>query len=403
MATATTGSLFFPIALLATVPSELVGAYGYGWTTAADPPDLINFALRANEPLLIPTFPPAPGASPEFNQAVNDYIASVSGFVQSRKNILVTSDRLAGAKLVGTPTDVANQELWLSEFSREALQRYRASQAVLQRFNARLAVEFSDIHNFVPSLTDVIAVKNQEAAGQFSDLAESFMDSWRLTPLQRQLAANSFASIPDEEILHRGPVTVGAALAILATLVPVPATAVTGSASRLGIPPALRQDTGAQVRLSGKFIVAGELNLTNAAVYLRNLLTEVGADGELLKGIRGADLGTLTLTARSGRRPNAAILETPSRVRPRVRMEIKNRDTNKRVFEFALKVERGAIPTFPQLCGGASHLTTNLLSNFTIDDGVNAHPPVVVATVQAWRCLDLIGDDPKKPRSLRVP
>jgi hypothetical protein len=154
------------------------------------------------------------------------------------------------------------------------------------------------------------------------------------------------------------------------------------------------ESTSAQVRISGTFPFSGAIDLSTSTVTIDDLLNEMGGAGEL-----GQRVST-TLTARPGGNPNAAIYETPDGIRPTFRMEIKNRDPENPVFEFNLRVDRATISAFPELCEGEPP-TTDLTTSFSIDDGVN--PPVVVSTVQRWRCLDLIGGDPEKPRSLRVP
>jgi hypothetical protein len=77
-------------------------------------------------------------------------------------------------------------------------------------------------------------------------------------------------------------------------------------------------------------------------------------------------------------------------------MEIKGRGQG--IFDVLLKVDRATIPDFPELCAGSPSLTTDLATTFTIS--VSGHPPLLVSTVQTWRCLDLIGEN---PRSLRLP
>jgi hypothetical protein len=71
------------------------------------------------------------------------------------------------------------------------------------------------------------------------------------------------------------------------------------------------------------------------------------------------------------------------------------------LYELVLKVDRGAIPVFPDLCPGQRTVTKQLGTSFTIDDGVN--PPIEVEALRAWRCRDLVGNDPARSRSLRTP
>ncbi len=183
---------------------------------------------------------------------------------------------------------------------------------------------------------------------------------------------------------------------------PLSVQTLTGSASRVGVVPLPGKDTGAQVNVVGKSGLAGPVNLASSRLTIERLLDEGGGGGagELAKGTGGADILPITLAARPGSTANAAIFETPPRSRPILRIEIKNRDPRKALLEFTLRLDGAAIPAFPALCAGSSP-ATHLATSFRIDDGVN--PPVVVSTVRAWRCSDLIGRDPQKPRSLRTP
>ena len=182
---------------------------------------------------------------------------------------------------------------------------------------------------------------------------------------------------------------------------PLSIQTLTGSASRVGVVPLPGNDTSAQVNVVGRSGLAGPVNLASSRLTIESLLDEVGGGvGELAKGLGGADILPITLVARPGSTANAAIFETPARSRPILRIEIKNRDPGKGLPEFTLRLDRATIPAFPVLCAGSSP-ATHLATSFKVDDGVN--PPVVMSTVRAWRCSDLIGRDPQKPRSLRTP
>jgi hypothetical protein len=178
---------------------------------------------------------------------------------------------------------------------------------------------------------------------------------------------------------------------------------VTGSANRVGLVPPPGKDAAAQVRILVKFTTAAPANLGASTVTIDSLLNERGGAGELVKGTDGVNLLPMTLFARPGSTPTAAIFETPSRAIPKVRLEVQTKGQN--LFDWLLRVDRGTIPAFPELCTGGSRLTTNLLTQFTIDDGIN--PPVPISTVQPWRCLDLVGiprvPPAPAPRSLRAP
>jgi hypothetical protein len=178
-------------------------------------------------------------------------------------------------------------------------------------------------------------------------------------------------------------------------------TSMTGSASRVGLIPPPGKDGGAQIRIGGKFEFAGPVRLGSSTVTITSVLGEYGPGGigELVEGTDGADILPFAVAARRGGNPDAATFETPSRAIPKFRMEMRARGQG--VFDVLLKIDRASISVFPKLCAGDSDPATNLTTSFAIDDGTN--PPVGVATTEAWRCLDLIGGDPQKPRSLRVP
>lgn len=181
--------------------------------------------------------------------------------------------------------------------------------------------------------------------------------------------------------------------------VEVAASSLTGSANRIGIVPPSNRDAGAQVGALMKFTFDGDLNLATSTVMITKLLDERGGAGELVKGTGGVDLLPIILSPRPGAKANAAIFESPSGEVPKVQLEIQTKGHD--IYDFLLRVDRASIPAFPQLCAADGRLTTHLTTRATIDDGVN--PPLEVSTTQPWRCLDLIGRDPKKPRSLRVP
>ncbi len=161
---------------------------------------------------------------------------------------------------------------------------------------------------------------------------------------------------------------------------------VTGSASRLG------EAGGGRIAMLAKFAFDGPLNAGASTVTIHDLLNEEEGARELVAGL------PIILTARPGGRPNAAILETPSRAIPKVRVEIQTKDGA--VYDFLLREEKATI-AYPLLCPpGDRPPRTNLTTRFTIDDGIG--PAVLVSTVQAWRCLDFIRGT-NNPRSLRVP
>jgi hypothetical protein len=165
---------------------------------------------------------------------------------------------------------------------------------------------------------------------------------------------------------------------------PAIVTSFTGTASKVGVDPAPGQDSGAQVRISGKFAFRGTLDLGASTVTLNLLLDESDGAGELVQGIDGADSVPLTLFARGGGTPGAAIFEPLDvTTRPTFRAEIKQRDPKKPIFDFLLRIDRATLPVPPVLCNEQSP-TTALTTSFTINDGVN--PPVALTTTPLWRC-----------------
>lgn len=170
---------------------------------------------------------------------------------------------------------------------------------------------------------------------------------------------------------------------------------VTGSASRVGQVPAPGSAGGAQVKLAAKFAFDGVIDLSSATVAVDALLGEAAADGagELVLGV------PVVLRARPGGRSNAAIFETAPGVTPRVRVDVQIKQPS--LSTIAVTVDRATLPRFPQLCSIALRPTTTLTAAFTIDDGIN--PPLTVTAREPWRCLDLMGGDLRRPRSLRTP
>jgi hypothetical protein len=67
------------------------------------------------------------------------------------------------------------------------------------------------------------------------------------------------------------------------------------------------------------------------------------------------------------------------------------------VVEFSLRVSRPVLSRRPLLCSDDRPSLTPLVTRFVIDDG--QHPPVEIATEQAWECA---GRSPDVGRVLRV-
>jgi len=184
-------------------------------------PDTVNFSSQANEPLLV--IPALIGATPGFTQAADVYFLSMSLMIQSFKDIEDSFARLAGAKLVGSPTDVANQTLWLNQFEQlNIAQSIQARQDLLVALGV-FQQDYPALFNFVPPTSEVLNIKNQEAAGIFPAFEQDILNTWMLTPREVQFAELSFASTTDQEIINFGPLSVGQAFRRVAGL-PEPST-----------------------------------------------------------------------------------------------------------------------------------------------------------------------------------
>jgi len=207
---------------------EVGGAAGYGVATAnkKDPPDLVNYAVRANEPLITASFPIS-GASPELMDAETAYVSAASMALQDAKNVADTVDRLGGARLVGTADDVANQQRWLDEFGDQWESDYRTSMLKLEGLLPLMQAEFPDVYNITPAVDDVIGMRNQEAAGNFPPAEQWVMATYLVSPTLTQFCEACFAAASIDRFRAQGPISVGQALTNLsAQPVPEPASLV---------------------------------------------------------------------------------------------------------------------------------------------------------------------------------
>jgi alpha-tubulin suppressor-like RCC1 family protein len=153
-----------------------------------------------------------------------------------------------------------------------------------------------------------------------------------------------------------------------------------GSASGIG--------TGkddASVRLTGQFTAEAAISLDQARLTVSALLLEAGGAGELVRGAGGAVLLPLTLVARAGSTPTAAIYETASGVQPVVRVEVKNRESGVDVLEYLVTVSRATAPVGPALCSGGATATTSLRTRLRLDAG--GDEAVDLDVTVPWRCL----------------
>ena len=188
----------------------MCGLLGFG-----DPPDLINYAVKADPLLIIPSFSTDPTASTELNQAAIGVITAVSVVVQNAKGISQSRDRLAGAKLVGTPTDVANQTLWLSEFENQVSPSLKGVGSALDIYIPLLKAEFPNFYNSEISASDVIAIRDMEAAGIFLPTEQQLINDWELDSFAVDVIANYFANLTDAQINNLTPITYGEGLVIV--------------------------------------------------------------------------------------------------------------------------------------------------------------------------------------------
>ena len=177
-----------------------------------DPPDLVDFKLRAAPPLLEIPFTPAPGFPSELNEAIGTLIDTMSLLVQAGKGMQQSADRFAGARLVGTPTDIAHQTAWLGHSGRweQAAWRQllRRSQTTLNcsRWRRRSCTTLNYLWLFLK------ATRDDEAAGFFQHHEQLIVDPWQLSPAQERMYERYVGGLSDAKLDGIGPITFGAAL-----------------------------------------------------------------------------------------------------------------------------------------------------------------------------------------------
>jgi hypothetical protein len=159
-----------------------------------------------------------------------------------------------------------------------------------------------------------------------------------------------------------------------------PAPTLEGSATAVGT-----NKDSASVRLTGQFTAGSAIALDHATLTVSALLDEADGAGELVRGNGGATLLPLTLGARAGSTPTAAIYQRASGVRPVVWAEVKNRDPKTARIEFSIKVDRATMPIGPALCSAGSPSTTELTTQFNLQVGTGT--PVGVEVIVPWQCL----------------
>ena len=221
-AAVTVGSAFFVDGWALLVGAgEFGGAAAYGASTA-DPPDLINYAIKANNLLIIPSTPVVAGSSAGFANAATSYIGALSVVVKDVKNSEDTVDRLAGAQLVGTPQDIANQTLWLSQFNHQLVTDFRLYQASLGTWTDFFQAEYPSLYNYTPTAADVIAMNNLEAAGTFPSIEQGWMTAYALSAEQIGFCEACFQNALSGSTYGAGVISVGQGLRLLATPTPEP-------------------------------------------------------------------------------------------------------------------------------------------------------------------------------------
>jgi hypothetical protein len=213
----------------ATTVGEIGISYMCGLLGFRDPPDLVNYAQRADPPLLIPLVGDDPLASADLNSAAQAYIAAVSAMVQSARGMRLSQDRLAGALTVGTPADVANQRQWLSEFRTQAIARYLATKPFFSSFVALVNAEFPIWTAMTVTTDDIKAVRDAEMAGFFGAFGEEIINAWQLDAYDREIIQQQVGRLTNATIDSIGNMTVGEGLGLMEATctgcIPEPSTA----------------------------------------------------------------------------------------------------------------------------------------------------------------------------------
>jgi hypothetical protein len=194
-----------------------------------------------------------------------------------------------------------------------------------------------------------------------------------------------------------------------------------GTATDIGVQRGQNQIGGIEYRIEGKFENDGPMNLSRSTITFHRLLDEhlPGGNGEMVLTIDNHDLvcvtgdpdcvleagfGMPTLVSSNSSKAVEGKYETPSRFRPQVRVQIKNKQGE---YQFNVRLDRGLSPQvgppagnaapdvafpadrqFPRLCGidptnPSERPTTDIRTSFTISDGVNT---LDVDFVRPWEC-----------------
>jgi hypothetical protein len=142
-----------------------------------------------------------------------------------------------------------------------------------------------------------------------------------------------------------------------------------------------RADNG-KVTFGARVPAAETLDLRVATVTVTGLLRELGGD-DLVRGGGGAPFLPIILSARRGSKASEAVFETPSGVRPSVRIEVKQRDPQRGDVELSLKVERATILA-PKGCDPRGGNTVRLATSIAIAD--RSQGSLAVSPELSWRC-----------------
>jgi hypothetical protein len=111
----------------------------------------------------------------------------------------------------------------------------------------------------------------------------------------------------------------------------------------------------------------------------------------------------LTLTF-GGTDPDEGPFFTAPGASPAYRFAIKIQDPQQAKWTAHLRVDNAVIPNYPTKCAfvSSNNYRTNVLTTYAINPA-GGGPSLVVSTTQSWQCRDLVGLDPNKPSTLRVP
>ena len=205
-----------PIGFIVSGTAEILYAGAVATTGIGDPPDLVNFATRADPPLLIPHYTDDPNVTRGFNNAAGNLIDSMSEMFRDMRGVLQSLDRLGGAEQVGTAKDVENQVRWLQEYTDSMFARSHDIGGQLHAFVPMVETEFRTEFNTLIPTRDIKQMRDQEAAGNFPQSEQDIIDAWQMTPFELDLVKGYFAAISDGVIDAVAPLTYGESLQCIA-------------------------------------------------------------------------------------------------------------------------------------------------------------------------------------------